>query len=77
MSCDYGVLLFYTGEEVQSGTITIKLQYYVLGFPVTVIDDSYPLCDEIKCPLVAGENSVTFSNEVPSTAPPVCDGQWK
>ncbi len=52
----------------------MKVQYYVLGFPVVVIDDTYDLCgDEIglTCPLGVGTHSVKFSNEIPSSAPGV------
>lgn len=59
-------------EKVTNGTIQIKLQYYVLGIPFTVIDQTIDLCGEetgLTCPLNAGDQNVKFSNAVPSDAP--------
>lgn len=58
----------------KGSTLAVKLQYFILGIPITVIDDTYDLCGTetgLTCPLDTGDHNVKFSNEVPSTAPGV------
>lgn len=62
------------GETVTNGTIQVKLQYYVFGLPISVIDESLPICGTetgLTCPLTAGDQNLKFAQEVPSTAPGV------
>ena len=69
---------FLSGEAVSGGSLKVKLQYSVFGFPLTVLDDSFDLCGSqtgLSCPLSAGLHSFQFSNEVPSAAPGVSQSQ--
>ena len=64
------------GEAVADGKLAVKLQYYVLGIPVTVIDENYELCGEetgLTCPLDEGSQNVKLAQEIPSSTPGVSE----
>lgn len=59
-------------EQVTKGSIAVKLQYFVLGIPVTVVDDTLEICSTdtgLTCPLDAGEHDIKFSREIPGNSP--------
>lgn len=70
----YSINFADVGEKVTSGSIAVKLQYYILGLPIVVLDDTYDICGAetgLTCPLDEGNHNVKFENEIPSSSPGV------
>ncbi|GAB4818509.1 hypothetical protein N2152v2_005555 [Parachlorella kessleri] len=60
------VLETTSSATVSSGTLDVAVKY--MGFHV--YSKSGPICDAVPCPLEEGPQTLTFNQEMPSTAPP-------
>ncbi|KAJ3097236.1 Phosphatidylglycerol/phosphatidylinositol transfer protein [Phlyctochytrium planicorne] len=59
-----------TSQNITSAQIKVQAKWI---FGITVLDETIDLCTQqgVSCPIPAGQNSITFSVQIPSTKPSI------